>query len=1263
MMEGLNIASFNVNGLNIPSKRRAIFQEIRRLNIDLCCLQETHGSTDTINLWQTEWGGKLLHANGQQNSRGVAILLKRSLQCKIQKQMEQQDGRILLVDIEIQGTTFTIGSLYAPTQDRPAEQASFIDKLEDSLENMNSTNTILAGDLNCFLDPALDRNVTTTLSNTNLYRDRLRALLEERLLCDIWRIRHPNKREYTFRRGQYASRLDYLLTSDHLSETVKSVKIHHGPHSDHSLITLKMGQNTAGRGPGLWRFDPYLLSDTSFISQMTDFLCEWQAPEELSHPTVVWEWLKYEIKKVVVSYQERNKSATAQAIKDLREELQGLCERQDMENQGDESVGIRIESIKRELREIEEEASNKIIFRSKCKWAKLGEKPTKYFLNLEKQRSRDNMLATVITTNGKEIRDQKDILEECRLFYETLYSENKDDLSSIEHLMDSIRDLPHPILSDISKHQLDAPVSIEELKGALSKMNKGKSPGSDGIPPEFYVAFWAPLAPFLFNSLSQSFREGILSSGQRRGVITLIPKKDVDRRSIANWRPITLLNCDYKILAKAVALRLQRHISPLIHPDQTGFMQARCIGDNIRVVEDAINTINSNCQGGLVVALDFSKAFDSVRWEMIYAALRFFNFGEPFIDMIRLLFTDIESSILNAGTTSKAFKPSRGIRQGCPASPYLFNMVVEILALLIRDHQDIRGLKMHDREIKLSQFADDLTCFIENRQSLTPLMDTLDQFTKWSGLKINMDKSHVIYPMGSREEISHIHNFSIREETKILGIWFFAHGDPGKSYVRNFKPILSKARQICNSWTNRSLSIKGKVTVANSLITSLFQYTCSYIHTPPEVFKELRKIITAFLWDTRKPKVAYDTLTLPVAEGGLGLFDLQTRTHAALIQGIRRILHEPRLGPAAFLRQILGITDLKEYFRTKPRQIPTAIKTLPYYNSMFKLWFKLHHFFPLDETSVRQEALWGNKWITNIKGPIQNEAWANRGVLIIQDICHQSEDRLLSHLEMNEKHNVKCTFLDMLALRLSIPLQWRESLSKNWNRPNIFPGGPTVVLTEGQAPIDISNLSSKKAYSALIAAKKIENTAFHRWRRHDHATAIGGWDEWERTCKRIYQTTMETKMHSFQFKILHAITPCKKFLRRLCIVDDDRCDNCGVTDDLFHFFFHCSMVQNLWSSVCRWSASQAHIPLSTITPKEVVVGVDDVSPRGRIINFLLLHFRYFVHRQRLFHNNKFELTHWLAELKSRLRTLERNLKLDGKSHLFKKWEFVLNTLG
>lgn len=215
-MNNLKVGTFNVNGINIPAKRRAIFKNLRDRNLDFCCLQETHSSISTIHLWQSEWGGQLFASHGRQNARGVAILVRRSLQIKVLRQLSDDDGRILLIEVDIQGAIYTIGSLYAPTQDKQQDQIQFLNALENKMDTLSDVNVILGGDFNCFLNQDLDRNLPISHSGgVSPYRENIKALLEDKSLCDIWRLRHPQDRGYTFRRGSYASRLDYVFISEH----------------------------------------------------------------------------------------------------------------------------------------------------------------------------------------------------------------------------------------------------------------------------------------------------------------------------------------------------------------------------------------------------------------------------------------------------------------------------------------------------------------------------------------------------------------------------------------------------------------------------------------------------------------------------------------------------------------------------------------------------------------------------------------------------------------------------------------------------------------------------------------------------------------------------------------------------------------------------------------------------------------------------------------------------------------------------------------
>ena len=144
-------------------------------------------------------------------------------------------------------------------------------------------------------------------------------------------------------------------------------------------------------------------------------------------------------------------------------------------------------------------------------------------------------------------------------------------------------------------------------------MNNGSAPGSDGLTTEFYKVFWSRLKPLILDSFLQSFDVGHVSRSQQKGILSLIHKgKELPRENLANWRPITLLNTDYKILAKTIAIRLSKTIDNVVSHDQCGFMKGRNIATLLRSTDDIIDYLNRNQFTGILVGVDFQKAFDMI---------------------------------------------------------------------------------------------------------------------------------------------------------------------------------------------------------------------------------------------------------------------------------------------------------------------------------------------------------------------------------------------------------------------------------------------------------------------------------------------------------------------------------------------------------------------------------------------------------------------------------------------------------------------------
>lgn len=185
-------------------------------------------------------------------------------------------------------------------------------------------------------------------------------------------------------------------------------------------------------------------------------------------------------------------------------------------------------------------------------------------------------------------------------------------------------------------------------------------------------------------------------------------------------------------------------------------------------------------------------------------------------------------------------------------------------------------------------------------------------------------------------------SIQVVREAKILGIWFLQDDSVQNITKWNFNPILNKISSICASWSHRTLSLKGKKTVINSLIASLLQYPCASIFTPPQVYKEYRKIITRFIWNGRQAKVAYKTLVLPITREGLNLLDLETRVQINLLQWPKRVITFPDTNAACTLAHLLQVDSISDPFMYNWPKPPEGIKRIPFYLQMFRLWAKIH---------------------------------------------------------------------------------------------------------------------------------------------------------------------------------------------------------------------------------------------------------------------------------------------------------------------------------
>ena len=395
------------------------------------------------------------------------------------------------------------------------------------------------------------------------------------------------------------------------------------------------------------------------------------------------------------------------------------------------------------------------------------------------------------------------------------------------------------------RDKLEGPLTSEECKEALSSFSKDKSPGEDGFTTEFYIKFFDILGEDLVKSLNHAYEKGELSISQRRGVITLLPKDESSLLDLKNWRPITLLNVDYKIAAKAIATRMESTLPFLIHTDQTGFIKGRYIGENIRLICDLLEQTKSDKSSGILLSIDFRKAFDTLEWPIMHKALETYNFGESLSRWIEIFYKNIESTVLNNGYASNWIKPSRGVRQGCPLSPFLFVLTAELMSNKIRQSDTVKGVSLCGNEIKISQFADDTNLICADIPSVENALQILVDFGKISGLTLSKEKTKAMWLGRSANNKNKPLGFKwVSCPTRFLGV-HLSFDKKGNDY-QNFDLKIGKLQTNLDMWRMRDLTLFGRVLIVKSLGISQLIYSTSNVDVPNYVISTVKKRLFSF---------------------------------------------------------------------------------------------------------------------------------------------------------------------------------------------------------------------------------------------------------------------------------------------------------------------------------------------------------------------------------------------------------------------------------
>ena len=347
-------------------------------------------------------------------------------------------------------------------------------------------------------------------------------------------------------------------------------------------------------------------------------------------------------------------------------------------------------------------------------------------------------MSTTRDESRKLVKDYKEILKIQEKFYTNLYRSEQKQKFSFKNTSGIFLDQQH-------KMEFEEFITIDEIFDSIMTLKSGKTPGCDGLSLSFYRKFLNVLKILLHNMFKESYETGFLCPSARRGIINLIPKASKDETFVKNWRPITLLNYDYKIWAKAISNRLETVTNVLIGQQQCSFIAGRSTAQNILRTQEIITFAKNTNTLSLIVSIDFEKCFDHVEYDAIRGTFEYFNFGPKFINMIFLLFNNFEVCTINNGHMSQYFKKTRSVNQGCPASPQIYLYCGEIMTHMVNQNAGHSGINVPGLKDILSQFADDTTTFLSfDQKSLECFCHVLTCIENQIGLKVSYEKNYSV---------------------------------------------------------------------------------------------------------------------------------------------------------------------------------------------------------------------------------------------------------------------------------------------------------------------------------------------------------------------------------------------------------------------------------------------------------------------------------------------------------------------------------------
>lgn len=1147
--------NWNTRGLNHPVKRSKVFSRLHKLGTGIAFLTETHLIDRGHTLLRRGGFNQIFHSTFNTKCRGSAILIHRNVQFLQSKVISDRDGRYVIVQGHLYNTPVVLACIYAPNWDN----SEFFRDLFALFPDLNSHSLVLGGDVNCVLDPTLDRSRATpgTLSKS---AETIISFMQAYGIMDVWRHRNPTSRQYSFFSPvhQAYSRIDHFLLDKRLLPLLESIEYEGIVVSDHSPVKMSLCFPNNERPQRNWRFNPHLLADedfVAFLSTQIDFFLEMNQLPGTTYCNL-WETLKAYLRGQIISYNASQKKRRSARL----DELISLIKNLDRRHATAPSADIYRERIalQTEFDTLSSGAAEELHLRSRQEFYEHGERASKLLCHQLRRSSEAGFIAEVDTPGGI-TTDQKGINDQFKKFYADLYTTENCESISMAQFFDS---LEIPSVTPNDRSDLDNTISTAEILQAIRKMKSGKAPGPDGFSIEFFKKFADNLAPLLKEVYREALESKSLPPTMTQATISVLLKKGKDPLKCESYRPVSLLCCDYKILTKVLAGRLESVMPAVVHPDQTGFIIGRQLFGNLRRLFNVLYSPETPPVAEVVLSLDAQKAFDRIEYEYLYECLNRFGFGPIFCNWIRVLYAAPQAAVRTNSITSGYFRIGRGTRQGCPLSPLLFDLALEPLAVALRGARDVTGIARGGLTHKVSLYADDLLLLLSNPQvSIPKALDIISIFGTFSGYRLNLTKS-LLFPVNDRARQMSFEAYPLTEAREVFTYLGVSVTHKYKDlFNNNFRPALEKAKQDLTRWSTLPISLAGRVNSVKMTIMPrfLFLFQTVPVFIPKSFFKELDKSISAFIWNKKVPRIRKEFLERQKEVGGLGLPNFMQYYWAANVHKLLYWMSAPQDGDGAIWVEM-------EQHSARPvslsslvcAPLPLSKQRLtnnPVVSNSLRIWsqFRTHikHRQALSSLPIVANALFPPSLIDGAF-----RVWSRNGLGRVRDLFENGV-----FMSFNQ---VVCGY-NIPRSHFFRHLQVQAFVRKH------FPSFPSLPLDKwidewlDRNPVHRGAVSSLYRDIQEIAPPTLN----HIKRAWEEELGFDISDSsWQFAIERIHSSSVCIRHGLLQFKVLHRLHLSKSRLARIYPDVDPTCSRCQQAPaTLYHMFWFCPKLVPFWSSI------------------------------------------------------------------------------------------------